>query len=321
MNPPEDSWRLLKGFIHRRPQHLAQSPAHRLGQIIGNTVEDAIEPRLRKFARENDLYLDRESSDRKRRGKTVRWEDAYGNDHMLDYVLEEGGTVDERGDPIAFIEVAWRRYTKHSKNKAQEIQGAIRPLVEKYKDQSPFAGVVIAGVFTDNAVKQLESLDFNVLYFTYDSIIEAFEREGIDIFWEEDTSEGDLQARVDQWEDLSKEARRRISEHLIELNAEKVDDFFTDLEATITRKINLIRVLPLSGEAHDFESLDDAIVYIRSVDESSNPGPVIRYEVEVRYDNGDRINGQFERKKNAISFLEVTVETQSSLVDFDIDDV
>ena len=45
-----------------------------------------------------------------------------GNVHDLDYVFEQGGTEATIGQPKAFIEIAWRRYTKHSRNKAQEIQ-------------------------------------------------------------------------------------------------------------------------------------------------------------------------------------------------------
>lgn len=292
---------------------MAKSPAHRFGQIIGHTVEDAIEPRLRQFTDKNELYLDRESSDRRRSGKTVRWDDAYGNTHKLDYVIEENGTVDERGDPIAFIEVAWRRYTKHSKNKAQEIQGAIRPLVKKYEDNAPFSGVVLAGEFTDNAVKQLESLGFTVLYFEYDTITKAFKREGIDAYWEEDTAEDDLQAEVNKWEALPEDRQHKIAEHLIDLNRNKVDHFFTELEETITRNIEVIRILPLSGESHDFETVEDAVNFIKSVDEDHNNGPVVRYEVQIRYDNGDEITGEFTKRKRAINFLEVTVESQSSL--------
>lgn len=295
---------------------MAKSPAHKFGQIIGHTVEDAIEPRLRKFSERNELYLDRESSERRRSGKTVRWDDAYGNTHKLDYVIEENGTVDERGDPMAFIEVAWRRYTKHSKNKAQEIQGAIRPLVEKYEDNAPFPGVVLAGEFTDNAVKQLESLGFTVLYFKYDTIRQAFEREGIDVYWEEDTPEDDLQAEIDKWKALPEDRQRKIAEYLINLNRDKVDHFFTELEATITRDLELIRVLPLSGESHDFETVKEAVNYIKSVDSDENNGPVVRYEVQIRYDNGDEITGEFSKRKRAINFLEVTVESQSSLNQF-----
>jgi hypothetical protein len=55
----------------------------------------------------------------------------------LDFVLEKDGSVVTRGTPIAFIETAWRRYAKHSRNKAQEIQGAIIPLLETHRNYAP----------------------------------------------------------------------------------------------------------------------------------------------------------------------------------------
>jgi len=47
---------------------------------------------------------------------------------LRDHVLERGGTDAMRGVPAAFIETGWRRCTKHSRNKAQEIQGAVLAL-------------------------------------------------------------------------------------------------------------------------------------------------------------------------------------------------
>lgn len=101
---------------------MAESPSHRFGQIIGNLLEAVIEPFLTDFATRKCLYLDYQKNPRKaRKGKKVTWEDPYGNVHDLDYVLERYGTDESTGTPVAFIEVAWRRYTKHSRNKAQEI--------------------------------------------------------------------------------------------------------------------------------------------------------------------------------------------------------
>ena len=125
---------------------MAKSPAHKLGQIIGDHVEAAIDVPLRNMAAEFGLYLDHQHRRPARQGKRkVAWEDSYGNTHDLDYVLEEGGSEEERGNPRAFIEIAWRRYTKHSRNKAQEIQGAVLPLAETYKECAPFLGAVLAG--------------------------------------------------------------------------------------------------------------------------------------------------------------------------------
>lgn len=104
---------------------MAQSPAHRLGQIIGDELEAAIRKPLMAIAEEFGLYLDYKHARPTRGGKKiVTWRDLRGNTHDLDYVLEEGGSEEALGRPRAFIEIAWRRYTKHSRNKAQEIQGS-----------------------------------------------------------------------------------------------------------------------------------------------------------------------------------------------------
>lgn len=118
---------------------MAESPSHKFGQVIGNLLEELVFPYLKGFAASKSLYLDCQKNDRPaRKGRKVSWEDSYGNTHNLDYVLEQGGSESELGTPVAFIEVAWRRYTKHSRNKAQEIQGAILPLAEKHKWSNPF---------------------------------------------------------------------------------------------------------------------------------------------------------------------------------------
>src|ERR1700733_3295387 len=102
---------------------MANSPSHKFGQIIGELLEKMFQAPLTAIARKHGLYLDYKHS-RPARGNKVKvnWADSKGNSHDLDYVLEHGGTEDVVGIPKAFIETAWRRYTKHSKNKVQKMQ-------------------------------------------------------------------------------------------------------------------------------------------------------------------------------------------------------
>ena len=118
---------------------MARSPAHKFGQIIGDTVEAAIEPLLVECAQRHRLYLDKKGPRAARRGINPCWTDRFGNSHDLDYVLERGGSDENIGTPVAFVEIAWRRYTKHSRNKAQAIQGAILPLVATHQNVAPLA--------------------------------------------------------------------------------------------------------------------------------------------------------------------------------------
>ena len=167
---------------------MAESPAHKFGQVIGGLLESVVRPQLEAFCRQHGLYLDHQGRDRRaRRGRKVAWQDQYGNTHDLDFVIERDGSDEAIGQPLAFIEVAWRRYTKHSRNKAQEIQGAILPLAEKYNWNSLFLGTVLAGVFTEGSLEQLKSHGFHVLYFPYETLVAAFEGEAIDIRFDEGT--------------------------------------------------------------------------------------------------------------------------------------
>ena len=124
---------------------MAESLAHRWGQIIGDAFEMFVRNILGEVAQRHGLYLDFKQPRATRGGQgKVTWQDGYGNKHDLDYVLERGGTEDTLGVPIAFIESAWRRYTKHSKNKVQEIEAAVMPIALTFARHQPFCGAVVA---------------------------------------------------------------------------------------------------------------------------------------------------------------------------------
>jgi len=283
---------------------VAQSPSHRFGQIIGETLENSIGPVLENVAKELGLYLDRKG-ERNARGtkRKVAWVDGKGNTHDLDYVFETGGSTEDIGVPRAFIEIAWRRYTKHSRNKAQEIQGAILPLAERYGKHHPFLGVVLGGVFTEGSLIQLRSHGFAVLYFPYDSVISAFAEAGIDASFGEDTPDSQLLRKVRAYEKLSKRQHERIAIHLRENHKIEVVDFISLLRKALTRKILSIYVLPLHGLAHTLGDIATAIAYIQAFDEFKPRNPFTRYEVGVRYTNGDEVRGQFADKATAVAFL------------------
>src|SRR5947209_15900411 len=182
---------------------MAESFAHRWGQMIGNLLQRSIHEELQRVADQHGLYLDYQRPRAARPGKKVTWQDRHGNWHDLDYVLERAGTDTSRGLPAAFIETAWRRYTKHSRNKAQEIQGAVLALAETYSHLRPFLGIVLAGVFTKGSLEQLRSCGFEVAYIPYPSLVRAFRAVGIDAAFDEGTPEEAFRQEIDQFEGLS----------------------------------------------------------------------------------------------------------------------
>lgn len=205
---------------------MAPSPAHKLGQIIGDAFELAIRDQLAEVAAEFGLYLDykrpREARGNKRK---VAWRDIFGNSHDLDYVLEQGGKEDERGTPRAFIEIAWRRYTKHARNKVQEIQGAVLPLAETFPLCPPFKGAVLAGNFTASACEQLHAHGFEVAYCRYEVVISAFRAVGVDVASDEQTTEKELRRKIKAYEHLSNVDRHRLVEEIRRACASEVEPF------------------------------------------------------------------------------------------------
>lgn len=283
---------------------MAESPAHKFGQIIGELIETLVLPQLETFCKNQGLYLDHQKKIRPARvGKKVTWKDQYGNLHDLDFVIERDGTDEKIGRPLAFIETAWRRYTKHSRNKAQEIQGAILPLAEKYKWNNPFLGTVLAGIFTEGSLEQLRSLGFNVLYFPYDTIVAAFKSEKIDIAFDEHTPDLLFQETKDRIENASNAVMKRICDHLIKNNQVAIDTFFNALKKRLGRHVTRIVVIPLYGRVNEFASIEDAIRFLDGHSVYEGSGDFRKYEIRIEFSNADRVEAFIEAKNKVKEFL------------------
>ena len=166
---------------------MAEAPGHLLGQLIGDVLERATKPFLQELASRHGFYLDSKGPrPGVREGRLVSLTDADGNKHDLDFVIERSGSSDQPGQYAAFIECAWRRLTKHSKAKAQEIQGAVLPLVSKWASVGPIPAAVVAGRWTRPSIKQLESCGLIVLQLDFDITVEAFNQFGVNIKGPED---------------------------------------------------------------------------------------------------------------------------------------
>ncbi|MBU4443973.1 DNA methylase [bacterium] len=282
---------------------MAKSPAHKFGQSIGGLLEAAVERILIPISNENNLFLDKKGKRPARKGKKVAWKDMFGNIHDLDFVLEKDGTSDRIGTPIAFIESAWRRYTKHSRNKAQEIQGAILPLIDTHKLSCPFVGVVIGGVFTGGAIAQLKSIGFSVLYFPYNSIIKSFETVKIDATFDEDTPDSAFSKKIKAYSKLNGQQKEKIIKKLLELNNDSVNAFLQDLKDAVQRQVKEIFILPLHGNQTKLDNVQDAIEYITQYRNLKKSITFVKYEILLKFNNNDRIEASFQNKETAISFL------------------
>jgi len=294
---------------------MAESHAHRWGQMIGDIFEQFVLDMLRSIAGKHALYLDYKKPRRARAklgGKDlskVTWLDAYGNRHDLDYVLERGGTDDAVGVPVAFIESAWRRYTKHSKNKVQEIEAAVLPVALTFARHQPFCGAVLSGEFTRNALAQLESKGFSVLHIPYDSIIKAFQEVGINAASVDSvTTEDEFQRKILQWETLPQAVTiERFLKSLYRLHAAQITDFQVKLEASLLRGVVSVRLAILRGHTIEYSDVESAIAYLIEEENSSRVQEDAEhremFEIVVRFNNGARIEATFPTRQEAIGFL------------------
>ena len=283
---------------------MAESPAHRFGQVIGELLESVVHPQLEDFCRNQGLYLDHQKRDRPARsGKKVSWSDQYGNAHDLDFVIEREGTDQQIGRPVAFIESAWRRYTKHSRSKAQEIQGAILPLAEKYRWNNPFLGAVLAGVFTEGSLDQLRSLGFHVLYFPYESLVAAFQSEGIDVAFDESTPDRVFRQTTARIENTPPDTMARIRTHLVATNQAAIDSFFVSLRQRLGRHVTRVVVIPLYGRVNEFATIEDAVRFLDRHMIYEGSGEFRKYEIRVNFSNGDKVEAFIEAKDKVKEFL------------------
>jgi len=224
------------------------------------------------------------------------------NSHDLDYVIERDGTPDQLGRPLAFIEVAWRSYTKHSKNKVQEIQGAVLPICERYSLDQPFLGAILAGKFTAPSLDQLRSLDFHVIYITYDSIVEAFDRFDIDIRFDEKTPEAWFVKTFDAIT-IQPNVVTEVLAWLSDEHEAELELFFEKLRARLARTVKKVLVAPLYGNESGFGSITDAVAFIEQNGTQEGSGPLRGFDVVLRYSNGDHIDGRFADVEQAVKFL------------------
>ncbi|MEQ1934134.1 MAG: DNA methylase [Fimbriimonadaceae bacterium] len=297
---------------------MAESLAHRWGQIIGDIFEHFVRDVLAQVAGKHGLYLDykkpRKARTRQGGGKDlskVTWQDGYGNKHDLDYVLERGGTEDSFGTPVAFIESAWRRYTKHSKNKAQEIEAAVMPVALAFARHQPFCGAVLAGEFSSNALQQLESKGFAVLHIPYGSILAAFREMEIDASSEDGdggTEEADFRLKITAWEKLKQPvATRMLIAKWHSLHGDSIKSFVDRLASSITRKVTMVRLSVLRGHSVEVRDIESAIHYLIEEENSSrlreDGEQRESFEIQLRFNNGAKVEALFPSRQEAIAFL------------------
>ena len=294
---------------HKAPRPAA-SPGHKLGQMVGDFIQESVDrilaARLQKLATEHNLYLDRQGLRPVVRGKhkKVRWKDNQGNTHDLNFVLEQGGSAEKQGRAVAFLEAAWRRYTKQTRNKVNEIEGALLPLRESHRT-CRFCGVVAVGKWSQPGLEQFRSHGIEVLHISYEDLIGAFQLNGLNLDYAERASPAVKRALVKALERLS---AKDMTEIAVALEAAVEDDlkkFLATLEASVTTEITQILIGGVFGRRAKISTIKEAIDWIQRFNASDlSQLDFENFEILLRFKDGREIVGaHFPTKNQRFNFL------------------
>lgn len=150
----------------------------------------------------------------------------------------------------------------------------------------------------------MRSVGFHVLHFPYESLIAAFQSEGFDILFDEDTPDQMFEAMNRRIENAPTEQIARIRSHLVNSNQASINEFIATLSQRIDRHVTRVVIVPLYGRTNVFSTLDDALRFLDSHMIYEGSGDFRKYEVRVEFSNGDRVEASFDTKTRVKTFLE-----------------
>lgn len=83
----------------------------------------------------------------------------------------------------------------------------------------------------------------------------------------------------------------------------EIDNFMAKLKAVIERFITQIILIPLFGQSHEFNNIDDALRGLNSIDIDNPAGKFKKFEIIIDYNNGDTVRATFQNKVLLADFL------------------
>ena len=109
--------------------------------------------------------------------------------------------------------------------------------------------------------------------------------------------------KVAAYDALPGAKRTALALALLRTQKASVEDFMRALEKVVSRQIDRIEILPLHGSATELPNVEDAIKFLLRYTEKGALKPIQRYEIRIRYNNGDSVEATFHDKRDAIAFL------------------
>jgi hypothetical protein len=264
------------------------SAGHAIGQIVGDWWEKYIAlPVLEGVATELSLYLDSRFKNRSCRDSKLQWYDSDGHVVDYDFVLELGGTTDQLGVPVGFVEVFWRRGARHSRDKARDDSGKLIPMRYTYPT-ARFLGIMASGDFSKPARDFIRDRDIELFLAPKAKIIEAFTKHGIEIDYPDRTPESDKRRLAEDIRtNLTETKKQEIAKTLVELVGQVTFSGYVSTVkgrlAALPQEIRFVESLHSSPVS--FDTIADASAFLENPIFSSEGGST-SYRYEITYTDG-----------------------------------
>lgn len=268
------------------------SAGHRLGQIVGDWWETkVIYPLLGEVADSLGLFLDNHVVLRSCRNDKVHWADVEGNIVDYDYVLELGGSLSEKGIPVAFFESFWRRGSRHSKDKARDDTNKLLPMRETYPT-ARFLAIAACGEFTEPAREYVRSRSVELFFISKEKIVEAFLSVGVTIDYPDSLEEDKKMKLVRDLErKFTKSNQEEAAKNLRTIAGKGAFTSFKQrISSSLTSTPQEIRIYSLARFGPViFDSIESAADYLDGTkQEFPLNSEVSQYEYEVAFSDGSK---------------------------------
>lgn len=240
------------------------NPGSAIGEQIGNRLEIVINNHITKFLEKYKCHFLKETGYNPQTGKTSKKLLLY-DEYGTGYNID-GIITNESMQPLVLLESKYIRYKKHNRDKGSWICNTHTALRKRYKSIRASIAI-LAGSWSKTSLAMIESSDVYVFVINFNVIADILQKYNIDFNWDE--------------KDVSKP---RVAWYLYDKLTER-------------QKMNI------ANKMADLIK-DKLLDLLREILDDSKPRTIKKLAVEVLSSWGETSRESFEKKEDAINYLE-----------------
>jgi hypothetical protein len=150
----------------------------------------------------------------------------------------------------------------------------------------------------------LTSHGIAVLHIPFSALADSFASKGVNLRYPEKATDATKAGVISKWDALTPSDLSALRASVRAAAGAAYTGFMAGLREVLSSPVTSVCIIPMFGHDMHFASVSDALAALADYDEEK-PAPVRfrRFEVMVRFSNGDTAFGNFGTKDAAVSFL------------------